>query len=40
MWVVTIFNNVHDIRIFEYTNKEAATAKLSGLNNAILSYTK
>ncbi|HZG11014.1 MAG TPA: hypothetical protein VEZ91_03415 [Kurthia gibsonii] len=40
MWVVTIFNNIHDIRMFEYTNKDAATEKLKGCNNAILSYTK
>lgn len=39
MWVVTIFNNVNDIRIFEYTDKKAASAKLAGLNNAILSFT-
>lgn len=39
MWVVTIFHNMNDIRIFEYNNKNAARAKLKGLKNAILSYT-
>ncbi|WP_255473181.1 MULTISPECIES: hypothetical protein [Rummeliibacillus] len=39
MWVVTIFNDINDIRMFEYTNREAATAKIEGLDNAILSYT-
>lgn len=39
MWVVTIFHNMNDIRIFEFTNKAAAKAKLEGLDNAILSFT-
>ncbi|MGM9968504.1 MULTISPECIES: hypothetical protein [unclassified Rummeliibacillus] len=39
MWVVTIFNNINDICMFEYTNREAAIAKIEGLENAILSYT-
>lgn len=38
MWVVTIFNNINDIEMYEYTEK--AVEKLSGLRNAILSYTK
>lgn len=40
MWVVTVFNNINDIEMYEYTEKAAAVAKLTGLKNAILSYTK
>ncbi|MBM7700086.1 hypothetical protein [Kurthia huakuii] len=40
MWVVTVFNNINDIRMFEYADKATATAKLQGFDNAILSYTK
>ncbi|MFL0584075.1 hypothetical protein ACH0B6_15990 [Solibacillus silvestris] len=40
MWVVTVFNNKNDIRIFEYTTKNEATSKLEKYTNAILSYTK
>lgn len=40
MWVVTVFNNQNDIRIFEYTNKGEATAALQSFKkNAILTYT-
>lgn len=39
MWVVTIFNNINDIRIFEFSDKASAKAKLIGLRNAVLSYT-
>ncbi|WP_261797368.1 hypothetical protein [Kurthia massiliensis] len=40
MWVITVFNNINDIEMYEYTEKAAAVEKLSGLHNAILSYTK
>lgn len=40
MWVVTVFNNINDIRIFEYTTKNEATSKLEKYTNAILSYIK
>ena len=40
MWVVTVFNNINDIRIFEYTTKMEATSTLEKSKNAILSYTK
>ncbi|MFF5995811.1 MULTISPECIES: hypothetical protein [unclassified Lysinibacillus] len=39
MWVVTVFNNQNDIRIFEYTNKGEATKALQGFKHAVLSYT-
>ncbi|MER1957973.1 MAG: hypothetical protein ABS942_11370 [Solibacillus sp.] len=39
MWVVTVFNNQNDIRIFEYTTKKEATVKLANYKNAVLSYT-
>lgn len=39
MWVVTVFNNANDIRMFEYTTKNEATLKLSNYTNAVLSYT-
>lgn len=39
MWVVTIFNNMNDIRMFEFADKASASAKISGLRNAVLSYT-
>lgn len=41
MWVITVFNDVNDIRIFEFENKGEATAALKAFNNkAVLSYTK
>ena len=40
MWVVTVFNGINDIRIFEYTSKIEAASKLENYTNAILSYTK
>lgn len=41
MWVITVFNDKNDIRIFEYTNKgEATTALQSFSKNAVLTYTK
>lgn len=40
MWVVTVFNDINDIRIFEYTTKIEVTSKLEKYTNAILSYTK
>lgn len=40
MWVVTVFNNVNDIRMFEYTTKNEAAIQLAKYKNAILSYTK
>ncbi|MEK5332435.1 MULTISPECIES: hypothetical protein [unclassified Lysinibacillus] len=40
MWVVTVFEN-KNIRIFEYTNKNEATAALAKFKkNAVLTYTK
>lgn len=39
MWVVTIFNNPNDIRMFEYTTKNEATAFLAKCKNAVLSFT-
>ena len=33
MWVVTVFNNKDDIRMFEYTTKNEAA------KNAVLSFT-
>lgn len=41
MWVITVFNNQNDIRIYEYENKGEATEALKAFNNqAVLSYTK
>lgn len=40
MWVVTVFNNQNDIRMFEYTTKNEATVALAKYKNAVLSYTK
>ncbi len=41
MWVITVFNNQNDIRIFEYTNKGEATQALQAFSkNAVLTYTK
>ncbi|WP_337980903.1 hypothetical protein [Lysinibacillus sp. JNUCC-52] len=40
MWVVTVFEN-NNVRIFEYTNKDEATAALAKYKkNAVLTYTK
>ena len=39
MWVVTVFNNQNDIRMFEYTTKAEATKELVKYKNAVLSYT-
>ena len=39
MWVVTIFNNPNDIRMFEYTTKKEASAILAQYKNAVLSFT-
>ena len=39
MWVVTIFNNPNDIRMFEYTTKSEASAILEQYKNAVLSFT-
>ena len=39
MWVVTVFNNPNDIRMFEYTTKSEATQELAKYFNAVLSYT-
>lgn len=39
MWVVTVFNNQNDIRIFEYTSKSEATQALANYKNAVLSFT-
>lgn len=39
MWVVTVFNDINDIRIFEYATKIEASSKLEKYKNAILSYT-
>ena len=38
MWVVTVFNNQNDIRMFEYTTKNEAKLKLANYTNAVLSY--
>lgn len=41
MWVITVFNNQNDVRIFEYTNKNEATQALKSFKkNAVLSFTK
>ena len=40
MWVVTVFNDQNDIRMFEYTTKSEATVALAKYKNAVLSYTK
>ena len=41
MWVITVFNNQNDVRMYEYTTKNEATkAMASFAKNAILSYTK
>ncbi|MGN7477808.1 hypothetical protein ACTHOQ_08120 [Solibacillus silvestris] len=39
MWVVTVFNNANDIRMFEYATKNEATTQLKKYTNAVLSYT-
>lgn len=39
MWVVTVFNNQNDIRMFEYTTKNEAAAMLANYKNAVMSYT-
>ena len=39
MWVVTVFNNPNDIRMFEYTTKSEASAILAQYTNAVLSFT-
>lgn len=40
MWVITLFDK-KDVRIFEYANKEEATAAMQNLSQyAVLSYTK
>lgn len=40
MWVVTVFNNPSDIRMFEYTSKIEAAEELAKYTNAVLSFTK
>ena len=40
MWVITVFNNQNDIRMFEYTTKNEAVVELAKYKNAVLSYTK
>ena len=39
MWVVTVFNNPNDIRMFEYATKNEASLELAKYTNAVLSYT-
>lgn len=39
MWVVTVFNNQNDIRMFEYKTKSEAAIQLAKYTNAVLSYT-
>ena len=39
MWVVTVFNNPNDIRMFEYTTKKEASVILAQYKNAVLSFT-
>ena len=39
MWVVTVFNNPNDIRMFQYTSKKEATVELAKYKNAVLSFT-
>ena len=39
MWVVTVFNNRNDIRMFEYKTKSEAAAFLAKYKNAVLSFT-
>ena len=41
MWVITVFEDQHNVRMFEYTEKNEATAALQTFSEtAILSYTK
>ena len=41
MWVITVFNNQNDVRMFEYTTKNEATKAMEAFaKNAVLSYTK
>lgn len=39
MWVVTVFYNQNDIRMFEYATKSEASKELAKYKNAVLSYT-
>ncbi|MEK4626848.1 MAG: hypothetical protein ABS944_06115 [Solibacillus sp.] len=39
MWIITVFNNRNDIRMFEYNTKNEATQELAKYSNAVLSYT-
>lgn len=39
MWVVTVFNNINDIRMFEYATKSEASEFLAQYKNAVLSFT-
>ena len=41
MWVITVFEDKYNVRMFEYTEKHEATQALKAFNEAaILSYTK
>lgn len=41
MWVITVFEDNFNVRMFEYAEKNEATQALKGFNQAaILSYTK
>lgn len=41
MWVITIFEENFNVRMFEYAEKNEATKALQGFDkSAILSYTK
>ena len=41
MWVITVFEDQFNVRMFEYTEKSEATEALKSFNEAaILSYTK
>ena len=39
MWVVTVFNNQNDIRMFEYTTKNEAAKVVAQYKNAVMSFT-
>ncbi|WP_281181400.1 hypothetical protein [Caryophanon latum] len=41
MWVITVFEDNYNVRMFEYAEKNEATQALKAMNEtAILSYTK
>ena len=41
MWVITVFNNQNDVRMYENKKKNEATKAMQAFaKNAVLSYTK